>query len=223
MPSRRRLTPEQRRDELMDAGAQLFGERAYDEIAMEDIAARATASRALMYHYFPTKGDFFAAIWKRAHDRLLAELRIDPGEPVRTAVYRALAAHLDFYQAHTPLVLIANRSALAADPAVRGPVNADLETLCERILDACGATGHTREIASTALTGWIAFIREVCVEWLERRHLSRDEVLRMCMAGLDATAGAHLALTAPPQRLDASAPSRVSSASRVRRIHSDRS
>ena len=223
MPSRRRLTPEQRLDELMDAGAQLFGERAYDEIAMEDIAARAAASRALMYHYFPTTGDFFAAIWTRAHDRLLAELRIDPGEPVRAAVYRALVAHLDFYRDHTPLVLIANRSALAADPAVRGPVNADLDALCERVLDACAATGHTREIASTALTGWIAFIREVCVEWLDRGHLSRDEVLRMCMAVLDATVGAHLTLTAPPRQFDTSAPGGSSSGSRLRRIQSDRS
>ncbi|MBF4997617.1 TetR/AcrR family transcriptional regulator [Nocardia sp. BSTN01] len=200
MPSRRRLTPEQRRDELMDVGARLFGERSFDEVAMEDIAAQAGASRALMYHYFPTKGEFFAAIWKRAHDRLLAELRIDPEEPVRTAVYRSLVAHLDFYRAHIPLVLIANRTALAADPAVRGPVVEDLNALCERVLDACGATGHTREVAAAALAGWIAFIREVAVEWLAHQRISRDEVLRMCMATLDATAGAQLDLTAPPRR-----------------------
>ncbi|MEU6560625.1 TetR/AcrR family transcriptional regulator [Nocardia nova] len=198
MPSRRRLTPEQRRDELLDIGEQVFGERAYDDIAMEEIAARAEVSRALMYHYFPTKGRFFAAIWQRAHDRLSAELHLEPGRPVRTAVYAALTAHLDFYRAHLPLVLIANRSALATDPAVRDPVIADLHALCEQILDACAATGHRRDLAGTALRGWIAFIREVTIEWLAHEHISRDEVLRMCMATLDATAGAQLDLTAPP-------------------------
>ena len=199
MPSRRRLTPAQRRDELLDIGVQVFGERAYDDIAMEEIAARAEVSRALLYHYFPSKGQFFAAIWQRAHDRLSAELRIDSDQPVRTAVYTALTAHLDFYRAHLPLVLIANHSALATDPAVRDPVAADLHALCERILDACGATGHQRDLAGTALRGWIAFIREVTIEWLAHERISRDEVLRMCMATLDATAGAQLDLTAPPR------------------------
>ncbi|WP_227983777.1 TetR/AcrR family transcriptional regulator [Nocardia spumae] len=199
MPSRRRLTPEQRRDELLDIGVRLFGERAYDEIAMAEIAAYAQVSRALMYHYFPTKAHFFAAIWQRAHERLSAELRMAPDEPVRTAVYTALAAHLDFYRANLPLALIANRSALATDPVVRDPVVADLHALCERVLDACGATGHSREQAGTALRGWIAFIREVTVEWLAHERISRDEVLRMCMAALDATAGAQLDLTAPPR------------------------
>ncbi|NKY87193.1 TetR/AcrR family transcriptional regulator [Nocardia veterana] len=199
MPSRRRLTPEQRRDELMDVGARIFGERAYDEIAMEDIAAQAGASRALVYHYFPTKGEFFAAIWKRAHDRLLADVRMIADEPVRTCVYRALVAHLDFYRDHIALVLIANRSALATDPAVRGPVTADLNALCERVLDACGAAGHPREVAGAALTGWIAFVREVAIEWLTHQRISRDEVIRMCMAALDATAGVQLDLTAPPR------------------------
>lgn len=198
VPSRRRLTPEQRRDELMDAGAQLFGERAFDDIAMEDIAAHAQVSRALMYHYFPTKGDFFAAIWKRAHDRLLAEATIDPARSVRDGVAVALAAHLDFYRAHVPLVFIANRSAVANDPAVRGPVAEDLTAICDRILDACAATGHRRDLASAALAGWIAFIREVAIEWLLHQRISRDEALELAMATLDATAGAHLDLKAVP-------------------------
>jgi AcrR family transcriptional regulator len=190
--SRRRLTAEQRRDELMDVGATLFGECAYEDVVMEEVARRADASRALMYHYFPTKREFFAAIWKRAHDRLLTEVPMDDVLSVRDGVAAALAAHLSFYETHVPLVLIANRSSISTDPALRLPIAEGMRELCDRVLDASGATGHARDMASAALAGWIAFVREVTVEWLLEQRISRAEVVGLCMAVLDATFADHI-------------------------------
>jgi AcrR family transcriptional regulator len=186
--SRRRLTPEQRRDELMDVGAAMFSECAYEDVAMEDVARRANASRALMYHYFPTKPEFFAAIWKRAHDGLLAGVSLDDAPSLHDGVAAALATHLNFYQAHVPLVVIANRSSIANDPVLRIPMADGMRSLCDRVLDASGVDGHDRDVASAALTGWVAFVREVTVEWLVGQRMSRDEVVELCMAVLD-TAG----------------------------------
>jgi AcrR family transcriptional regulator len=194
VPTRRRLTPEQRRDELMDVGATIFGECAYEDVAMEDVARRAHASRALMYHYFPTKRDFFAAIWKRAHDRLATGMADGDALSVRDGITGALEAHLSFYEAHIPLVIIANRSSIATDPVLRAPIAEGMRTLCERILDAGGATGHSRDVASAALAGWIAFVREVTVEWLLHQRISRKEVVDVCIGVLDAAVGAHLDL-----------------------------
>jgi AcrR family transcriptional regulator len=196
MSSRRRLTPEQRRDELMDVGLTVFSECAYDDVVMEDVARRANASRALVYHYFPTKPEFFAAIWKRAHDRLLAEASIDDAPSVRDGVAAALAAHLSFYQAHVPLVAIANRSLIASDPVLRIPISDGMRALCDRVLNASGATGHARDVASTALAGWVAFVRELTVEWLLDQRVSRHEVVELCMAVLDVALGAPADLTA---------------------------
>jgi AcrR family transcriptional regulator len=190
--SRRRLTAEQRRDELMDVGATLFGECAYEDVVMEEVARRADASRALMYHYFPTKREFFAAIWKRAHDRLLTEVPMDDVLSVRDGVAAALAAHLSFYETHVPLVLIANRSSISTDPALRLPIAEGMRELCDRVLDASGATGHARDMASAALAGWIAFVREVTVEWLLEQRISRAEVVGLCMAVLDVTFADHI-------------------------------
>jgi AcrR family transcriptional regulator len=196
MSSRRRLTPEQRRDELMDVGLTVFSECGYDDVVMEDVARRANASRALVYHYFPTKPEFFAAIWKRAHDRLLEEASIDDAPSVRDGVAAALAAHLSFYQAHVPLVAIANRSSIASDPVLRIPISDGMRALCDRVLNASGATGHARDVASTALAGWVAFVRELTVEWLLDQRVSRHEVVELCMAVLDVALGAPADLTA---------------------------
>jgi AcrR family transcriptional regulator len=70
MVARRRLSPEDRRAELLALGAEVFGKRPYDEVRIDEIAERAGVSRALMYHYFPDKRAFFAAVIKDEADRL---------------------------------------------------------------------------------------------------------------------------------------------------------
>ncbi|HWT47775.1 MAG TPA: helix-turn-helix domain-containing protein [Mycobacterium sp.] len=67
---RRRLSPGDRRAELLALGAEVFGKRPYDAVRIDEIAERAGVSRALMYHYFPDKRAFFAAVVKDEADRL---------------------------------------------------------------------------------------------------------------------------------------------------------
>jgi hypothetical protein len=69
-------------------------------------------------------------------------------------------------EAHVALVAIANRSSIANDPILRIPISKGMRSLCDRILDAGGTTGHARDPTSAALAGWVAFVREVTVEWL---------------------------------------------------------
>jgi AcrR family transcriptional regulator len=42
-----------RRAPLLALGRRAFAERPYADVAVEDIAERAGASRTLIYHYFP--------------------------------------------------------------------------------------------------------------------------------------------------------------------------
>ena len=46
---RRWLKPEERRNELLDVGAEFFATRPYDEVLIEDIAAHVGVSRAPLY------------------------------------------------------------------------------------------------------------------------------------------------------------------------------
>jgi AcrR family transcriptional regulator len=79
--TRRRLEPQQRREQLLDIGAALFAEKPYEDVFMEDIAARAGVSRGLLYHYYPSKRDLYVAILRRASDRFLARVTPDPQLP----------------------------------------------------------------------------------------------------------------------------------------------
>lgn len=193
----RRLTPERRRSQLLDVGAEMFGAHSYEDVLMEDVAARAGVSRGLMYRYFPGKRDFFAAIFQRDSDRLLEASRIDPGLPLPGQVLAGLDAHLDYFLAHKHNILTANRGALAGDPMVQAIISDELATLRDRMLGASGQQGHPRQVVSMALHGWLAFVRAVCVEWLQRPELSREDVRALCFDALNGVLAAHVDLGEP--------------------------
>lgn len=184
MTARRRLVPDERRSQLLDVGAQEFAARAYEDVRMADVAARAGVSRGLVYRYFPAKRDLFAAIYRRASDRLLESTELASNAPMAEQVVAGLDAHLDFFVANARTVLVANRGALAGDPAIQGIISEELATIRQRMLDATRLQGHERAVASAALAGWLSFVRTACVEWLAQENFSRDELRDMCLRTL---------------------------------------
>src|SRR4051794_17797661 len=60
-PSRRRLSVDERRDELIAAALELFSNRQPEDISIDEVADAAGASRALVYHYFGGKQELYLA------------------------------------------------------------------------------------------------------------------------------------------------------------------
>ncbi|GAB0108199.1 TetR/AcrR family transcriptional regulator [Nocardia sp. JMUB6875] len=196
MPPRRRLTPEQRRAELLDVGAQLFAELPYDQVQMDQIADRAGISRALLYRHFPSKSAMFAAIYQRAAETLQAQIHLDPAQPLTDQVAAGLDAHLAYFAANRNTVLAANR-ALAGDPVVQAIVLGDHTAMHDEILNALDPTGSERDAISGLLTSWLMFVHTLCLEWLEHRSLTHAQVRSTCLGALT---GALAALQDSPPR-----------------------
>ncbi|MEU5878807.1 TetR/AcrR family transcriptional regulator [Spirillospora sp. NPDC047279] len=191
MGTRRRLPPDERRNQLLDIGAALFATRPYEDVLMEDVAERAGVSRALMYRYFPGKREFFAAIFQRDSDGLLAGAAADPALPLAEQVAAGLDAHIDYFVRNTEAALAVNRGPLSGDPLIQGIISGELAELRRRMLDAAGLDGPAREHASIALHGWLLFVRGVCTDWIEHQAISREDLREMCLRTLTAA----LALT----------------------------
>lgn len=191
MGVRRRLTPEERRGELIDVGAELFASLPYDEVLMDAVAARAEVSRANLYRYFPGKRDLFAAVYRRAADTLLTRAQVDPDGPVLDQVSAGLDAHFDYFLANRQTVLSANR-VLAGDPVIQTIISEELSELRRRLLDSVEVPEHGRPAVSAALQAWLVFVRVISVEWLAHNDFSRQELLAICLGSLQgalATAG----------------------------------
>src|SRR5947199_7371816 len=66
-----RLSPQARREQLLELGVQMLTTRTLDELSVEALAEQAGISRGLLFHYFRNKQDFHRAVVQRAADDLL--------------------------------------------------------------------------------------------------------------------------------------------------------
>ncbi|SEP06370.1 TetR/AcrR family transcriptional regulator [Amycolatopsis saalfeldensis] len=181
MTPRRRLDRAERRKELLQAGAELFAAKPYAEVAMEDVAERAGISRAALYQYFPGKRDLFAAIYRQAADRLVAEVRFDPETPVEELVSAGLDAHIDYFAANRNTAIAANQ-VLAGDPVIQAIINEECAAQGRGLLEATGLTGHPT--APAVVMGWLVFVRSLCVEWITTDAFSRESLRDTCVGAL---------------------------------------
>ncbi|WP_431969264.1 TetR/AcrR family transcriptional regulator [Nocardia sp. bgisy134] len=183
MSTRRRLSPDERRRLLVAAGAELFAARAYDTVLMEDVAAAAGVSRALLYRHFPSKRDLFAAVYQQAADRLLVATELDAETPLRDQLAAGLDAHLDYFEANARTVIAANRM-LAGDPTIQSIISGELDELRGRLLNVMGLSEAERAAASSVLMSWLTFVRVLTVDWLEHRAMSRNDVRDISVGAL---------------------------------------
>ena len=88
-PAYTRLDVDERRRRLLELGAELFTRHAYDELSMAKIAREAGISKALLYHYFPSKEAYFLATLEEKADELAAAHAAGPGAAAARAALRA--------------------------------------------------------------------------------------------------------------------------------------
>ena len=174
MPTtRRRLSPEDRRAELLALGAEVFGKRPYDDVRIDEIAERAGVSRALMYHYFPDKRAFFAAVVKDEADRLYETTNKDTAtgltmfEEVRSGVMAYFAWHEQNPEAAWAAYVGLGRS----DPVLLGTSDEakdrQLEHIMTRVGELLDGMGSKLEPdverdLRVICHGWLAFTFELC-------------------------------------------------------------
>ncbi len=61
-PNARRALYEERREQILKAAVQVFGEKGYDRATISDIARKAGVAEGSIYNYFKNKGDLLVGI-----------------------------------------------------------------------------------------------------------------------------------------------------------------
>ncbi len=89
-----------RRQRLIEIGMDLFGNQSYEEVSIDDIAATADISKGLLYYYFPTKHDFYAAVVQYAAEQLLRETEPDPDLELMERLRSSLRAYFSYVDRH---------------------------------------------------------------------------------------------------------------------------
>ena len=66
-----RMTGAERRQQLLDVGRELFGQRGYEATSIEEVAARADVSKPVVYEHFGGKEGLYAVVVDREIRTLL--------------------------------------------------------------------------------------------------------------------------------------------------------
>ena len=185
--ARRRLSPDDRRNELLALGAEVFGQRPYDEVRIDEIAERAGVSRALMYHYFPDKRAFFAAVVRAEGERLFEATNTPavPGESLFDQVRAGVLAYLHYDEQHPHGAWAAYMGMARIDPVLRGIEDIDNDRQANRIIDRVtagidGLDGNVERDLRAAVYGWLAFTFEMCRQRLVDTSLDADFIADLC-------------------------------------------
>ncbi|MFF9038043.1 TetR/AcrR family transcriptional regulator [Streptomyces sp. NPDC014892] len=187
---RRRLSTEERREQLLAVGARLFSESPYDDVWIEQVAEIAGVSRGLLYHYFPNKRVFFAAVVERESERMLRIMTPAPGGSARERLAGGLDAFLAYVEEHAHGFRAFHRSDATGDQTVRKVYQRALASQEAQILAALASDAEFaaaldgRPEMRLAVRGWLSFTTAVCLEWLRGSELSREQVRDLCTRAL---------------------------------------
>ena len=132
-PAYTRLDVEERRRRLLELGTALFARHDYDELSMAAIAREAGISKALLYHYFPSKQAYFVATLEQKAAELAALIAPDPALGPAEQLAASLDAFLGWVEENGDAYAKLVRGA-GAVPEVREVMEAVREATAELIL-----------------------------------------------------------------------------------------
>jgi AcrR family transcriptional regulator len=173
-PAYSRLDVDERRRQLLDASAQIFTERRYDDVSMSEIAAAAGISKGLLYHYFTNKQELFRATLEDTARDIATLIAPDPSLPPAERVSRSLGDYLAWIEANEAsyVRLIEDMGSVSDVLEIVTRVREDTAVLIAT--QAVG--GDPPRALVTAALGWLWAVDGVCLDWLARRHMTREQV-----------------------------------------------
>ena len=170
----------ERREQLLDAAAQVFARRGYAEAQMDEIAAAADTSKGGLYFHFPTKEALIAAVIGRAGDilrrRVQRAMSAAGSDPVARAD-AALSTLVDTLSAHRSLARVLAAETLGGSAAARARV-AEIEgeyvkIIAEELRNALTLGRLTRLEApldpDLTARAWVGMVQSTLSAWAAGR------------------------------------------------------
>ena len=182
-PAYTRLQVDERRRQLLELGADLFAKHSYAELSMARIAREAGISKALLYHYFPSKQDYFVATLQLGAEEIARRTEPDPNLPPFEALAGSLEAFLGWIEENETAYRKLMES-VGVVPEVKTLIDGLRDATSARILDGLGAGDPPPPKLRAAARGWLWLMDGVILDWLEHRDMSRVEVRDFLLGSL---------------------------------------
>ncbi|MFH8369666.1 TetR/AcrR family transcriptional regulator [Streptomyces sp. NPDC018031] len=174
-----RMPPTDRRSQILAAARRVLEVRAIDDISVEAVAGEAGVSPGLLFHYFGSQRKFRHAVLEAAAEELLAHVRPDPALSPAEQLRAGAGTFVEYVARYPTIYQAVTRLNRGAD--VRSLHSSSRATLGDWITGAVSGVGvRITPAMSLAITGWLAYMEEVVLAWLDEPTLTRPELIDLC-------------------------------------------
>ncbi len=181
-----RLAVDERRRRLLELGTELFTRQGYDQLSMAKIAKAAGISKALLYHYFPSKEAYFVATLEEKANELQRRTMPNPELPPFEQLSTSLDEYLKWIEENKSSYDKMIRNAGAA-PEVRALLDRVRTQTAQRILGQLSPAGDPKPLLRTAIRGWLGFLDGSCLDWVNHGDVDRETLHGLLLSTLIAS------------------------------------
>lgn len=175
---RTRLTPDERRAQLVALGVAFLADNPLDQLSIEELSARAGVSRGLLFHYFGSKQGLHREVVRTARDSMLHATEPVVGLAPLDRLHDTLTRTVAFVREHSGTFYSLVRGVASADTEVRQVVEEARGEQADRVIAAFLELGVPDTLLlRIGLRSWIAFAEEALVESAIGTELPSEEIV----------------------------------------------
>lgn len=188
---RTRLTPGERRAQLVALGVAHLADHPLDSLTIEQLSAQAGVSRALLFHYFGSKQGLHRDVVRTARDSMLHATEPIRELPPRERLHDTLIRIVAFVRDHSGTFYSLVRGVASGDVEVRAVVEEARAEQAERIIAVYLELGSADvPLLRIGLRSWIAFAEDVLVASAIGTDLPSETIVRFLERSADGVVAA---------------------------------
>ena len=163
----RRLSVEERRQEILDAATEIFSTTPYSEVPTQRIADHCGVSQGLVFHYFDSKAGLYTAFLERTainlHNAQIAAAEGLEASDTEEIVRRGLDIYLNYIETHPFVWSTGKRGGEEPIEAI----HLRIERHDTTVQALCDFLGRSDDRARIAVSGLIGFIDAIALDWVD--------------------------------------------------------
>jgi AcrR family transcriptional regulator len=176
----------ERRLELIAAALEVFGDRDYDDVSVDEVAEAAGVSHGLVFQYFGSKKGLYIACLEPLIETFRARIEPDPDLPPVERLRDGLRNFADAIGEH-PAGYRNLMTRGVSFSEVRQALDRARSWRVERLAEAMGLDPEEPAVR-VGLRAWTSYVEAAMLTWLDSREPPRDDLVEMLVRALEATA-----------------------------------